>query len=94
MQRRVAAGAGILHDKALKIAIAGLAQGGVHADIRGAAGEQQMGDAMRPQHAFQYPDDHESHRKLKEIMMTYKTMPIRANAVTTAPTTTPATARL
>jgi len=24
-------------------------------------------------HAFQYPDDHESHRKIKEIMMTYKT---------------------
>ena len=30
------------------------------------------------QHAFRYPDDHDAHKKLKEIMMTYKTVSLHA----------------
>ena len=33
---------------------------------------------MLVQHAFRYPDDHDAHKKLKEIMMTYKTVSLHA----------------
>lgn len=49
----VAAGAGVRNRQALEIAVAGLAQRRVNADIGRAAGEHQMGDAARPQHQFQ-----------------------------------------